>query len=276
MTSVNRTSLQWENLKPTMSTEGKAPISIIIPTLNEEQNLRELLPTLHWAKEIIIIDSYSTDNTKTIAQRYQVQWLERYFDTPSKQRNFAMDHCTFDWVLMLDADERPDNTMIKHIIEIVTNTENQPKFWAYKATFKHWFLGKEIRFSGWRNQKIPRLIARKFCRYADSMVHEKLTCPENRFGLLDGHILHFTCRELNYFVHKQNHYAFRSAIDHHEKTGKITMYHLWLKPAFRFFKHYFIGFGFLDGIRGYIISKLMAKGVWLRYIYLWEYRQRLK
>jgi len=75
---------------------------------------------------------------------------------------------------------------------------------------------------------------------------------------------------------KKQRYSDWSAQDHFEKTPRVTFYHLYFKPFFRFIKHYFIQLGFLDGKVGFIISAIMAWGVFLRYVKIQEKRNNDK
>jgi glycosyltransferase involved in cell wall biosynthesis len=250
----------------------KYPVSILIPTLNEEKNLRYLLPTLDWAAEVIVLDSFSQDDSMALTNSYGYRFIQRTYDNPASQKNFGIKEANYDWVVLLDADERPDDQMVKHIQEIVSTdlSANTPVAWnAFRI---QWFLGKEIKYSGWQNDWITRLIHRSSCIYIPGHVHEKINTSGRPTGQLRGKLAHYTCPDLMFFVQKIDRYARMSAIDHDRKTGNITYFHLWIKPAFRFFKHYILKAGFLDGYRGFIISKLMASGVFMRYAYLKEIR----
>ena len=65
-----------------------------------------------------------------------------------------------------------------------------------------------------------------------------------------------------------------SAKDHAPRTPRVTLYHLWIKPAFRFFKHFVWQLGFLDGRTGFTVSYIMAWGVFLRYLYIMDERSK--
>lgn len=242
-------------------------LTVIIPVFNEEDNLKELLPMLTWADEVMIIDSFSTDNTLNIAESYNVKILQHEYNGPAFQKNWAIPQARNKWVLIFDADERPTDKMISEIREILKN----PFYNAYWIKRKNFFMGKEVYYSGWQNDKVIRLFKRDLCRYKETKVHEEIE-TEGKVGMLKEPMLHYTFKNLEHFKDKVERYARWSAEDYDKKTGKITFYHLYLKPAFRFIKHYFIKFGFLDGKVGLKISRLMASGVQKRYKYLKEMR----
>ncbi len=80
-------------------------ITPLILTYNEEPNIARALERLTWAKEIVLVDSYSTDGTCAIASRFKnVRLLERKFDDHTSQWNYGLDQVSTEWVLSLDAD----------------------------------------------------------------------------------------------------------------------------------------------------------------------------
>ncbi len=144
---------------------------------------------------------------------------------------------------------------------------------GYWIGFTHFFMGKKVRFSGWQNDKTIRLIQRDRCRYNDNRVHEEIVTEGLKMGRLNAKFDHYTFRNIEHFVQKQQRYAAWSAIDHDKKTGRVTAFHFVVKPFFRFFKHYFLKLGVLDGKIGFIIAAVAAWSVFLRYVKIVENRQ---
>src|SRR6266550_1109020 len=85
-----------------------APVSVLVPTLDEEVNLAECLRSLAWVDEIFVVDSFSRDRTVEIAREHGAQVVQHAFQSYSRQKNWALDTLPFrnDWVLIVDADER--------------------------------------------------------------------------------------------------------------------------------------------------------------------------
>jgi hypothetical protein len=104
-------------------------------------------------------------------------------------------------------------------------------------------------------------------------VHEEIQKEGLSIGRLTAKFDHYTFRDITHFVQKQERYATWSAIDHDKKTGRVTAFHFVIKPFFRFFKHYFLKLGFLDGRIGFIIAAVAAWSVFLRYVKIVENRQ---
>ena len=168
----------------------------------------------------------------------------------------------------LDALENNELELINN-----SNSSNITIFDGYWIGFTHFFMGKKVRFSGWQNDKTIRLIQRDRCRYNDNRVHEEIVTEGRKMGRLNAKFDHYTFRDIAHFVQKQQRYAAWSAIDHDKKTGRITAFHFVVKPFFRFFKHYFLKLGVLDGKIGFIIAAVAAWSVFLRYVKIVENRQ---
>jgi glycosyltransferase involved in cell wall biosynthesis len=249
------------------------PVSILIPTLNEAENLAELLPLLTWAAEIVVVDSLSEDATAAVVAKAGGRLLSRAYTTPSEQKNWAIPQCTCDWVLIFDADERPTAALIAEVQNFMEHQAANSDFDGFWIGRTNHFLGQQIRHSGWRGDAVIRLIRRDRCRYNDKRVHEEITQKGLKIGHLSAKMSHFTYKNLAHFLAKMQRYADWAADDYAAKTPRVGLWHLWIKPLFRFVKHYFIQLGFLDGRAGFVVSSLMAWGVFLRYATLLE-RQR--
>ncbi len=249
------------------------PLTVIIPTFNEADNIRAAIASVNWADEIIVVDSYSTDQTVEIAQELGAKVLQRPYLGPADQKNWAIPKASHEWVLLLDADERIRLTLRQEIQELLASEAEIP-YDAFQIKRRNFFMGKKIRFSGWRGDRVIRLIRRDVCRYNDKQVHEEIMTEGIRLAALEHKMNHFTFKDLDHFLDKMRRYATWSAQDHAKRTKRVSWYHLWIKPVFRFFKHFFFQLGILDGKVGFIISVIMAWGVFLRYVKLQELRSK--
>lgn len=238
-------------------------ITAIIPTYNEAMNMRPLLSSLEWADEIIVVDSFSTDATVEIAKEFNVQLFQRKYENSANQKNWIIPQASHDWILLIDADERLTPTLLDELKRFQKD-ENASDIDGYWIGRQNFFMNQQIKHSGWRGDAVVRLF-KKDCRYEDKHVHAEIITTDKNIGKLDGKLEHHTYRNLNHFLRKMERYSDWAAQDYLKKVKKVGLYHLWLKPAFRFFKHYIWQRGFLDGRVGFIISALMAWGVFLRY-----------
>ncbi len=243
-------------------------LSVVVTTFNEEHNIAAALESVSWADEIIVVDSFSTDRTLEIARRYRPKVLQRTYQGPADQKNWAIPQAGNEWVLLLDADERV-TPMLRQEIQGVVGQENIPfdAFWIGRQNF---FMGKKVRFSGWQGEAVVRLFRRDLCRYNDKQVHEEIITDDLRVSRLKNKMEHHTFKDTGHFLDKMRRYARWSAQDYLDKTPRVSLFHLYLKPLLRFLKHYVWRGGFLDGQVGFIISKIMAWGVFMRYVYIKE------
>ena len=234
-------------------------LSVILPTYNEEAYVEAALRSVQFADEIIVVDSFSTDKTVEMAQKYTPKVLQRAFDNFSNQKNFALEHATGDWVLFLDADERIPYPLQVEIKEAMQHGKHS----GYKLTFPHFFMN---RFLYHHNSSVLRLVKREGTQYK-GLVHEKLQ-REGSIGKLRNPVLHFTYRGLEHYIQKRESYAWFQAEQLQKKGKKATLFLLFIKPFFRFFNSYFLKGGFKDGIPGLAISTINAYGVFSRYVKL--------
>lgn len=251
----------------------KYPISVLIPTLNEADNLRELLPLVQWAAEIVVVDSFSTDDTIAVAQQYNARVLQNQYITPAQQKNWAIPQMQYEWVFIIDADERPTPALNAEIQAWLQRAAQSDivGFWIGRQNH---FLGQPVRYSGWQGDKVVRLVRRDVCRYDNKRVHEEIDTKNLNISRLEHKLLHYTYQNLDHFIDKLQRYATWAAQDYAHKTPRVGLFHLWGKPFFRFVKHFCLQKGFLDGRIGFIVSVLMAWGVFLRYAKLMELQQK--
>ena len=246
-------------------------ISAIIPTLNEEIHIADAIKSVSFADEIIVIDSFSEDKTIEIAEKLNVKIIKREFDDFSSQKNFAINQASHDWIYILDADERVTKEVKEEIVSAVKNPKGFVGFYV-RRTF--YFSGKKVNYSGFQRDKVIRLFLKEHCKYA-GLVHEKII-SNGKIGFLKNKIDHFSYRNYDHYISKLNHYAAIRAKELHEKGNKVNIYHVMIKPAARFFIHYIVRLGFLDGFTGFLVAKTQAYGVLTRYIKLWLLNSEMK
>ena len=247
----------------------KLNLSAIIPTYNEESNICDAIKSVDFADEILIVDSFSTDRTVEIAEKCGAKVVQHEYLTPAKQKNWIIPQAKNKWVLLIDADERISPDLRKEIIETVKSDGDKVGYWIFRTNY---FQGKLIRFSGLQRDKVMRLIQKDNCVYDNKHVHEEIIA-NGKVGYLQNKILHNTYKSLDTYIEKLNYYADLQVLDIEHRVGKITAFHLIIKPFFRFIHHFVFRFGFLDGLAGLTISLLYAYAVRLRYFKLWYKRK---
>lgn len=242
-------------------------ISVIIPVLNEAAYLERALYSVQFADEILVIDSFSKDETVSIAKAKGCQVIQRKFDNFSNQKNHALSFVKGDWVLFLDADERIPYPLQLEILEAIQSTT----YVGYKLQFPHFFMN---RFLFQQRSSVLRLVKRQNCRFEGS-VHEKLIV-EGPIAKLKTPVLHFTYKGLEHYLDKKDKYAWFQAKQLHEKGKKATYFHLIFKPLYRFVHSFLLRGGFKDGLPAFAIAAANAYGVFSRYAKLMLLQQKLK
>ncbi len=263
---------------------ARAPISVIIPTLNEASNLPSCLEHLKWADEVVVVDSGSSDATAEIAEQHgakvvQFKWNGQW----PKKKNWALRHAPLknEWVLIVDADEWITAELAREIQQIIRNPTNV----GYYINRKFIFMGKWIKRCGYYPSWNMRLIKRGFGEYeqltgigntgsGDNEVHEHIA-THGSVGYLDEDMLHFAFPNIHTFMEKHNRYSNWEAavqfkgVEHgasvvgneqltRRRRLKTLSRKLPFRPTLRFLYSYIWQGGFLDGIPGFVFCRLLA------------------
>lgn len=230
-------------------------ISTVIITYNEEKNIQSCIESvMSFSDEIIVVDSFSTDNTKQIATQFpKVKFVERKFDNYISQKNFANNLATKEFILSLDADEYLDKSLIEFI--------NNKKFENHDAVRFHRlnkYDDKWVKFGIWKNDFKIRLWRRDKARWAGTIPHEHLEIDKNinLFYCNSGSILHNAYSNYNELKSKSKSYAQLASIGLAEKNYFKLTSSLLINPIFKFIKGFFFLQGFRDGIAGWQIAKI--------------------
>ncbi len=246
-------------------------ITAIIPTLNEQERIKNSLKSAEFADEVIVIDSFSNDDTVKIVNQSNAILVQRKFDDYSSQKNYAIDKASNDWIIWIDADEVLTKELQEEIKTAIGKAGDFVGFYVYRTFF---FKGQRMRYTGTQNDKLIRVFNRKHCKYVGK-VHEKIK-TQGKVGFLKNKILHYSYIGFDRYIEKLNQHSALKAEELFEKGMTITPFHIIIKPMARFIKHYFIKLGILDGFYGFVISFALSYGVLVRYIKLWNLKQKHK
>lgn len=244
-------------------------ISLIIPVYNESHNIVECIKSADFADEIMIVDSFSTDNTVELAREYTNFIVQREYKYSASQKNWAIPQASHEWILLLDADERVTPELRKEIISLLKSPslDDFAGYWIYR---KNHFMGSEVRHRG--KDKVIRLFRKSKCQYQDKRVHAEIESLGN-FGFLKSKLYHNTYISFDHHIEKMNKYAWWQAEDYDKRTGKLTGYHFLIKPSWRFFKEYILRAGFIDGTAGLSMAFIDSYSVFTRYVKIWLLRR---
>jgi glycosyltransferase involved in cell wall biosynthesis len=210
-----------------------------------------------------VVDSFSTDDTLKIAKSHGARIIQRKYENSASQKNWAIPQASFSWILLLDADEWLTQKLFEELKQIKAQVHEpiESGFWIYRSNH---FMGKRVRYSGWQGDKVVRLFKKEDCSYKIQSVHSEIM-TSGKLSFLSSSLNHDTYKGISAWEEKLERYAQWQAQDYSQKMGKVTLFHTIIKPSFRFFKHYILSGGFLDGYIGFRISKYAAWSVWLRY-----------
>jgi glycosyltransferase involved in cell wall biosynthesis len=284
----------------------KALISVLIPVKNEAANLRECLATVSFADEIVVVDSQSTDGTQGIAASAGASVVQFHWDGEfPRKKNWALANVPWrhDWVLIIDADERITPELEDEIRHAIQRSDVD----GFYLNRRFWFLGGWINHCGYFPSWNLRLFRHRLGRYeraesggissGDNEVHEHVML-EGRAGYLSAPMEHYAYPDIATFVEKHNRYSSWEARvsetfyrGSNEGTLQARLFgsplerKRWLKlcfrrapfrPALRFLYHYVWKRGFLDGYRGWILCRLLARYEFLCVAKEWERRKQGK
>jgi glycosyltransferase involved in cell wall biosynthesis len=239
------------------------PLTVVIPTLNEAEQIRQLVSSLSWAKEIIVADGGSTDRTVALAKEAGAHVLENTGPTIAAQRNAAIALASNQWVLAVDSDER----VTEELMEELARTIAAPAHPAYRIRRRNFYLGHELTRGHWGRDWVTRLFTSER-RYIERRVHENLE-PVPNPGLLAGTLLHTPYRDLAHQLEKMERYARWGAEDLFDKGARASAWDLAGRPFGRFLRAYLLQGNVLDGRFGLATSMLGAYGTFLKYAHLW-------
>ena len=241
-------------------------LSIVVICYNEENNLPRLLDSLPSNIELIVVDSFSTDNTVKVAESYGGKVFQRKFDNFGSQKNYAISKATSKWILCLDADEEL-TARLKESIKSVTN-KSTTTYKAYSLSRKLVFLSRMMKY-GKTSDNPVRLFLNGSAKY-EGAIHEKLDVsgPINR--KLKGDLLHYSYNDISDYFSRFNRYTSEIAKDRAAKNKKPSFISHIFRPWFEFFSRYFLRLGFLDGYPGYTYALFSSLYTYTKYAKFYE------
>lgn len=250
------------------------PLSVIIPCKDERNNIGDCIDSVRAiADEILVFDSGSTDGTVDVVRRLpDCRLIEREWMGYARHKNWAIPQATNDWVLLLDADERVSADLAAEIPRKLADvSDNIDGFWIRRDNY---FQGQLIRYSGWRGDKVCRLIRRDRCRYNEVAVHEEIDIAPDRAGRLKERLLHLTHATYNETLDKMVRYTALSAEESFRRGRRPSYLRLLTAAPLSFLKSYFIKRGLCDGAAGLQVCMMTAFYTYLKEARLFELQRK--
>lgn len=256
-------------------------LTAIILTKNEEKNLQECMDSVrNVAKRIVVVDSFSTDDTLKIAEANGADIYQHPFENYGKQFQWAMDHTGIDttWIFRFDADERLTKDSAAELVRLCTENENTDVN-GIIFTLEVVFLGRKLKHGGTYPFK-------KLCIFKRGLAYMEERSMDEQIVLTSGRAVEMKCvsehhdfRDLTFWINKHNWYATRAAKDYFDYAGKEDVYgeldfpsrvrrivkrkiyyrlpmrlRCWLYFVYR----YIFRLGFLDGKEGFFYAFFQA------------------
>ena len=244
-------------------------LSVALITHNEERNLPDCLDSVAWASEIVVVDNGSSDRTVAIARARGARVIETP-DWPGfgVQKNRALDACTGDWVLVLDADERVSEPLRREIESVL----GAPAHDVYRMPRSSSYCGRTLRHGGWWPDHVTRLLRRGAARHSTARVHERIEFA-GPVGTLREPLQHISFRTLDQVVDKMNRYSGESARALHAAGRRPGLGTAIAHGIAAFLRTYVLRLGFLDGRHGFMLAVSNAEGTYYRYAKLMRLRR---
>lgn len=255
---------------------SESGISVLILTLNEEVSLAQCLESVAWSTDIVILDSFSSDNTKDICEQFEnVRFYQRQFDNYSSQRNYALHHIEYscEWLFIIDADEICPRSLAFEMVSAVQSADCNTVVFMMRR--KDFFMGRWMQHNSMYPVWLERLVRPRQVRYQRA-IHEYLVFSQ-KWAVLDGHLYHFPFNKgLDFWLERYNRYSTIEAEERlkarepielgmlfacnplvRRKTLKSLSFYLPARFLIFFLHNVFIKWCFLDGKRGmyYVMLK---------------------
>ena len=248
----------------------RAGISAFITCCNEADNIRRCLESVKWCDEIVVVDSGSTDGTLEICKQFTDRIYQRPWPGFVEQKRFALEQCTCDWVLNIDADEEVSPSLKAEMLAILQNSRASPAtirgFYVPRVVFyigRWWFKG------GWYPEYRLRFCQRAYTSWGGHDPHEK-AIVDGATAKLKQPLHHYTYTDFSDQVRSLNSLSSSAAASLFEHGKRASFVEIAVRPIVRFVKFYFIKFGYREGLAGFIVACLEAYYVFLKYAKLWE------
>jgi glycosyltransferase involved in cell wall biosynthesis len=246
-------------------------LSVAMIAMNEEANLPRTLESVKWADEIVLVDSGSQDRTLEIAQSFGAKTSHHAFGGHGEQKNVALDLCTSDWTLLLDADEVLTPELQAEIRELLSG---EPKYGAYWIPRLNLYFGRWIRHGGFYPDRKLRLFRRGAARLSEGVGPHSTPQFDGSCGRLKRDMLHYAYPTLAIYLEHMSRYSTEIAqlLYKSGRTSRSFPAFVWngvLNPIATFIYNYFFRLGFLDGREGLLLHLNHSVYIHWKFIKAW-------
>ncbi len=238
-------------------------ISVVIITFNEQRNISRCLESVkEIADDVVVVDSFSTDQTEEICRAAGVRFVQHKFEGHIEQKNWAITQAKYPHVLSLDADEALDDTLKQSIRSVKENWTHD----GYEINRLTNYCGKWVHHCGWYPDTKLRLWDSRKGEWAGTNPHDKYEMiPGSTIRHLKGDILHYSYYTLEDHYKQVNYFTTILAKAQYEKGKKAPWLTLMFSPVVKFLRDYIFKLGFMDGPTGFRICRISAYATFVKY-----------
>ena len=244
-------------------------ISAVIITYNEEKNIERCILSLQKvANEIVVVDSFSTDKTKDICEKYGVKFITHIFEGHIQQKNWAITQAKHSVVLSLDADEALSEELSTSILNVKNNWTHD----GYSFNRLTNYCGKWIKHGHWYPDVKLRLWNASKGKWGGKNPHDTYLLNEGSTQTkLKGDLLHYSYYSIEEHMTQAHKFSKIAAKAYHEAGKKSSWFKIIFSPISRLISSYLFNLGFLDGKEGWIIAKITYWETKQKYLLLKNY-----
>ena len=246
-------------------------LAVLVLTFNEQENIEDCIRSAQFADEVVVIDSYSSDDTVQIAEQLSAKVVQNSFEGGfAAQRNFALNCTDCEWVFYLDADERITPELAASIRAAIAGNRDC----SYEVLRQNYVMGVKLNYGVFKPDWSHRLYPRGAVSW-EGVVHERsITSIAKR--RLDGTLLHYTYRNWDKYFIIFNRYTTLMAQKNVAAGKKAGMVDLVVRAPFSFFQAYILRQGFRDGKIGFIMAVLHGFYTFGKYLKMMFLQKREK
>jgi glycosyltransferase involved in cell wall biosynthesis len=235
------------------------------------------LESVRWADEVIVVDSGSTDGTCEIAREMGAKVFVEEWKGFAAQKNSAIEKCTGEWILSLDADEEVSRGLAEAIGRILgPDADEFAVASAVRIARKNLFLDRWIKYGGFSPDRKVRLFRRGMALFKEVPVHETLEVSgkiltSDFYFEWEAVLIHHAYPTLSSYIDHMNSYSSLGAEMAVAKgQGSFSILNIVVRPLSTFIYNYIFRLGFLDGREGLLLHLYHSVYVSWKYAKAWE------
>ncbi len=256
-----------------MTSSKSIQVSGIVITYNEAEYIEQCLCSLQRVTdEIIVVDSFSSDDTPRICRNFGVRLFFHQYVGQIEQKKFALSKASYEYVLSIDGDEVLSDKLIKSIL--AAKESGFPDH-GYEMNRLTHYSGQWIKHGGWYPDWKLRLWNKTQAYWGGMNPHDTVTLKTHaKPSRLTGDLLHYAFDSVSEHLLRIESYANITSEAAYNHGRKSSLFLIVFNPVWKFIRDYFLKLGFLDGRRGFLIACISAKSKRLKYRKLYELQRR--